>query len=445
MYQFPENLYTDVRIESVFSTQIALENYELKQNKCKTDKGAMIRIFDGNRWYYSATTSINQIQQEIDSLAKMATPNPDIHNHPVVTKFEMNKGCHLRYEDDDITKVDNQDKLDLLHTYKEVLQSEELLRITRMYYLDKHIEKHIISSKGTDVTFDTQSCFIAVRYMIQMNDIPYQGGETLTGIRLEELFNRQDKIKESINQDIAYCKEAVPVKPGVYTCILSPTTTGVFAHESFGHKSEADFMVGDETMKREWAIGKQVGTNNLNIIDTGLVEGSGYVPFDDEGNRAKENYIIKDGILTGRLHSTYTASLMEEDITGNARAINFEYEPIVRMTTTYIGAGNETKDELFARTKEGIYIEDINHGSGMTTFTIAPRKAYMIRDGKIAEPVRISVITGNVMKTLYEIDGITNEVELFSFALGGCGKMEQYPLPVGFGGPYIRVNGINVG
>ena len=169
-----------------------------------------------------------------------------------------------------------------------------------------------------------------------------------------------------------------------------------------------------------------------------------YVPFDDEGCRAKTNYLIKDGVLTGRLHSSVTAAFLEEAPTGNARALNFEYEPLVRMTTTYIDKGFQTKEELFAGIKEGIYIDNLNHGSGMTTFTIAPRRAYMIRDGKLAEPVRISVITGNVMNTLYEIDGISDQVELFSFALGGCGKMEQYPLPVAFGGPYIRVKGIQV-
>ena len=80
----------------------------------------------------------------------------------------------------------------------------------------------------------------------------------------------------------------------------------------------------------------------------------------------------------------------------------------------------------------------------MSTFTIAPSIAYMIRDGEIREPVNIAVITGNVMETLYEIDGISKEIEILSFALGGCGKMEQWPLPVGMGGPYIRVNNITV-
>ena len=69
----------------------------------------------------------------------------------------------------------------------------------------------------------------------------------------------------------------------------------------------------------------------------------------------------------------------------------------------------------------------------MSTFTIAPNKAYMIRNGKLAEPVRISVVTGSVMHTLHEIDGLTKDVKVCSLSTGGCGKMEQWPLRVAFG------------
>ena len=78
------------------------------------------------------------------------------------------------------------------------------------------------------------------------------------------------------------------------------------------------------------------------------------------------------------------------------------------------------------------------------TFTIAPNKAYMIRNGKLAEPVRISVVTGSVMHTLHEIDGLTKDVKVCSLSTGGCGKMEQWPLRVAFGGPYVRVRNIQV-
>lgn len=444
MYKFPKDLYTDVRIETVFETNITLENFDLKQNKVKKDTGAMIRIFDGRRWYYSVTTSMSTLQKEIDRLAGMATPNLEIYNHPVVEKMEVNQDICLQFEDNDVSLIDNSLKYEVLRSYIPVLKEFEQIQISKLYYLDKHTVKHIISSKGTDVTFDTQFCCVAARYILQCGGNPCRGSESIYHMSFGDLEGKQEKLRNTIRKDIEYYENAVSVVPGVYTCVLSPETTGVFAHESFGHKSESDFMVGDETMKREWALGKQVGAPILSIIDTGLEAGSGYVPFDDEGCRAKKNYIIKDGILTGRLHSAATAASLEEEPTGNARAMNFEYEPIVRMTTTYIDRGTTPKDELIAGVSKGIYIESLFHGSGMTTFTIAPQRAYMIRSGKIAEPVKIAVITGNVMKTLGEIDGISDKVELYAFALGGCGKMEQYPLPVGFGGPYIRVNGINV-
>lgn len=66
MYKFPENLYTDVRIETRKTTSISYEDKELRKNKFKAEKGAFIRIFDGERWYYSAITDIENVQAEIN-------------------------------------------------------------------------------------------------------------------------------------------------------------------------------------------------------------------------------------------------------------------------------------------------------------------------------------------------------------------------------------------
>ena len=67
-----------------------------------------------------------------------------------------------------------------------------------------------------------------------------------------------------------------------------------------------------------------------------------------------------------------------------------------------------------------------------------------IKDGKIGDPVKIAVITGNVFETLAAIDGVANDKQLLSFVTGGCGKMEQFPLNVGLGGPHVRVKEMNV-
>ena len=64
--------------------------------------------------------------------------------------------------------------------------------------------------------------------------------------------------------------------------------------------------------------------------------------------------------------------------------------------------------------------------------------------GEYNTKTKEAVVTGNVFESLGEIDGLSDKLELLSFAEGGCGKMEQWPLPVGFGGPYVRVKNMNV-
>lgn len=443
MFNFPENLYVDVRIEETFETKINFKKLVLQEQKVRNNKGAFVRVYDGNRWYYASTTDIEAIQDQIDALANMATPNLEIDDNAIVRQFEVHKDNLIQYNQGSISEVPISKKVGILERYLKLIKDKTIVHHSSNY-VDSWIIKSIYSSKGTALTFDKQTCGISINLDLSDGENKNQTSVSKAGILFDNLLELEEFFENEFEKDIDFIKNAKPVEPGIYTVLLSPLAAGVFTHESFGHKSESDFMVGDETMKAEWAIGKTVGTPVLTIIDDGQVLGNGYVPYDDEGTKGKKTYIITDGILTGRLHSTNTSALLEEQLTGNARAINFEFEPIVRMTTTYIEKGNRPLSDIISEIEKGIYIEDIKHGSGMSTFTIAPSRAYKIENGKITTPVTISVVTGNVFETLGDVDAVSEEFELLSFVGGGCGKMEQYPLPVGFGGPYTRVKKLNV-
>ena len=443
MYKFPKDLYVDVRIEETFETRISFKKRDLQEQKVRSNKGAFVRIFDGNRWYYSSLTDIDGVQEAIDTLAQMAAPNPKIMEHPVVKAFEVNQDTVLQYENNSVADIPVEKKQALLEGYLDLVKYPEIVHHTS-YYVDRKTKKSIYSSKGTAVIFDTQTCGIRLNLELVYKENKDTGVASKAAVYFDELKGLEDYFKEEIEKSVTFVREAKPVEPGVYTVLLSPLAAGVFTHESFGHKSESDFMVGDETMKAEWTLGKVIGQDLLTIIDDGAVAGNGYVPYDDEGTKGSKTYIIKNGKLTGRLHSAATSAALEESLTGNARAVNFEFEPIVRMTTTYIEKGNRPLKDIIGEIDKGIYVDTINHGSGMSTFTIAPARAYKIENGKITTPVRVSVITGNVFETLAEVDAVSEEFELLSFVGGGCGKMEQYPLPVGFGGPYARVKKLTV-
>ncbi|HOL99810.1 TldD/PmbA family protein [Candidatus Darwinibacter acetoxidans] len=443
MLSFPRDLYVDVRVEEAVDTEIRFKQRTLQSQKVRQTKGALIRVFDGQRWYYSSTTDVDNLQAQIDSLAQMAAPNPRILDHPLVQAFEVHRETLLRYNRNAVTDVPLQDKQALLEGILEEVTDPAVVNHTSAY-VDNRTVKSFYSSLGAAVTFDRQICGIRLSLDIAFGDKRDQTVISKAADTFDELRGLREFFLEEMAKDIAYVRDAEPVVPGEYQVLLSPEATGVFTHESFGHKSEADFMLGDETVKAEWALGKRVGRDLLTIIDDSTELGSGYTPFDDEGTRGRKTEIISGGILRGRLHSTLTALALGEEPTGNARAVNFEFEPIVRMTTTYIAKGDRPLQEIIAEMERGIFVDTVKHGSGMSTFTIAPSRAYLIEQGKITRPVKISVITGNVFTTLQEVDAVSQEFRLASFVGGGCGKMEQWPLPVGFGGPYTRVRKLQV-
>ena len=445
MYNFPKDFYSDVRIEKVFQTAIQNTMGKYDEIKEKEYEGALLRLFDGKRWYYSSITEIDSIQEELDKLAQLAHKNKEIEENPIVKNFEVNKGEFFKFQGENSVKsIDLGKKKELLDNYAPVIAENKFIKTWRLNYKDKNLVKYFYSSKGADLKFDTQMCGFRVYYKLNNEDKNFEDMFSKASENFEDITNCMEEYKTFVRDSVNFLNDAVDVIPGKYPVVLSPETAGVFAHESFGHKSEADFMIGDKTMMKEWEIGKKVGSDILSIVDDGNLSGSGFVPFDDEGTKANETYLIKNGVLTGRLHSSVTAASLNEDLTGNARAINFEYEPIVRMTSTYIKPGEKTFKEIIKDIDKGVYIESFNHGSGMSTFTIAPRKAFMIRDGAIAEPVKISVISGNVFETLNLIEDVTEEYRLRDMVGGGCGKMEQFPLSVSFGGPFVKVKTMNV-
>ena len=444
MIQFRDGFYADVRTEDRSRTTITYKSGALEEMKTRVERRAFIRVYDGKMWYYSSVTDLAHLQKTLDGLYDAATPNADIQNDPVVRRFERNRDTLLSFADSSVRDIPSKDKQALLLSYLPLLSEDSCVTMPRGTYLDRNSLFRFRSSLGADITYDYQTCGLSFSCDMTEGEKKFSGHWQKGATRFDELKGLDDEIRAVMAEQTAFMRNSVPVTPGKYPVVLSPEAAGVFAHESFGHKSESDFMLSDETMRDEWQLGKTVGSPILSIAECGSVPGCGYVPYDDEGTKARKNYLIKDGKLVGRLHNAQTAAVLDEPTTGNARAIDCTFEPIVRMTTTYIEGGDMDFDELIAPIKKGYFIKTIKHGSGMSTFTIAPSLAYEITDGKLGRPVQISVITGSVFETLGLIDGLTRDVKLLSFVTGGCGKMEQMGLPVGFGGPYVRVSSMNV-
>ncbi|MEK7214529.1 MAG: TldD/PmbA family protein, partial [Chloroflexota bacterium] len=214
---------------------------------------------------------------------------------------------------------------------------------------------------------------------------------------------------------------APKVKGGEYTVVLDPVLAGVFCHEAFGHLSESDFVYENPRMQEIMVLGRRFGQPILNIVDGAAIPGlRGSFRYDDEGVAAQRTDLIREGVLVGRLHSRETAGKMGERPTGNARALDYRFPPIVRMTNTIIEPGEASFDDLLAGVDEGVYVKNWYGGqTSMEMFTFSAGEAYMIRNGRVAEMVRPVKLSGNIFSTLLNVDAIGNDLDINQG--GGCG------------------------
>ena len=277
MYRFKAGFYADVRIEDRFNTFISFRDGRLEDCRETRVKRAFIRVFDGEMWYYSSTSKLDEIQQELDELYSMGRPDRGIEENAVVKRLQANRDEKLKFADNCVRDISVEVKRELLKEVSGLFKSAYRNSLLASY-LDKHVLYEFYSSKGARLRHDFQTAGIACRLGLSKGSETFDEQFSKAELSFEGLKKRMDEqeIKAFVSECEKFLLHAVPVQPGSFPVILSPLAAGVFAHESFGHKSEADFMIGDETLKREWVLGKRIGPKILSIYDSGLIEGSGY-------------------------------------------------------------------------------------------------------------------------------------------------------------------------
>jgi len=347
----------------------------------------------------------------------------------------------------DFREVPLAEKKAVVEEYNDIVRGfHEKIETTTVAYNDRFRSVWFGSTEGTYIHDERPDVGVSLSATARDGDNVQRGFESEAGVTGFQIVQGLQKKAEAAAGRAVDLLSAPPVTGGRYTVIVNPKLAGVFAHEAFGHLSESDFVYENERMKELMVMGRRLGPDILNIVDDGTLPGlRGTRPYDDEGVATKRTHLIRNGVLTGRLHSRETAAKMGEEPTGNARAIGHQFQPVVRMTNTCVGAGDSSFEEMIGDVELGLYALDMVGGqTTMEMFTFSAAYGYMIRNGKVAELVRDVVLTGNVFETLEHIDRIGSDLT-WSTGGGGCGKGGQSPLPVGLGGPHVRIRDIVVG
>ncbi len=440
--------YIEIRMEEGTRTDIVIRGKEVDSVKEGRFIGGNARVLVGGVWGFVYFTNRDEIQKKVDEAVEQAKTLRGIVNEktglapsPAVEAYVKPSVKRDPYS------VPLTEKMRLLTHYSDVaLSSASSVVTTIVVYSDVKKKLYFANSEGTYIEkelLDIGGYVVPVANngaTLQRTMVPFGSSNDYSVV---ENLDGEIKEKSQLAEKLLTAEKATG---GEYPVIIDPHLGGVFIHEAFGHLSEADFISEDERMKKIMRIGNKVGSDILNVFDSGDIPGlRGALQYDDEGVKTKKMYLIKNGILSGHLHSRETAYKMGEEPTGNGRAINYKFAPIPRMRTTCIENGSDKFENFVKDIKKGIYAKGSFGGqTNGELFTFASEEAYLIEDGKITKLLRDVSLSGNVFETLKNIVGVADDFEIRDTG-GGCGKAGQSPLPVSHGSPHVYIKKVIVG
>ncbi len=441
--------YCEVRFEESEHLRIRFQGKGLDSVNNDINYGGCVRALHKGGWGFASFNDPAELEQAVRAACEQArfagerkggesrlAPVPVVEDE-FVPNWTLNPRA-----------VSLDDKLRILNHYNELmLNYHPDIVAAVIVYGEQITDLYFANTEGTYIyqqKLDIGSALMPTARRGDESNSQYVGLGSSIGF--DCMLNADEQVKKAC-QIAVESLDAPQVKAGVYTVICDPALTGLFVHEAFGHLSEADDVYKNPDLAKAMTLGRRLGKDNLTIYDSGeYANNRGFLKYDDEGVATERTFLIKDGILVGRLHSRETAGAMAEKPTGSARAINYAFPPICRMRNTCIAPGDSTLEEMIKHTELGILACSIG-GGGETNgemFNFNAGYAYMIRDGKLAELVKDVALMGNVFTTLENIDMIGKDVEAPDGA-GGCGKNQQAPLATGNVAPYIRIQNVIMG
>ncbi len=231
---------------------------------------------------------------------------------------------------------------------------------------------------------------------------------------------------------------------GVMPVAIDNGFGGVIFHEACGHSLEAS-SVAYGTSQFAGKLGEKIANEKVTAIDDGTIPNAwGSINIDDEGTPAQKNVLIENGVLKSYMIDKFNGRRMGMASTGNSRRQSYAYTPTSRMTNTYIAPGTDSNEDIIGSIELGLYAKQMGGGSVNPVtgeFNFAVNEGYMIRNGKICEPVRGASLVGKGSEVIQNIDMVGTELDM---GQGMCGSSSG-SVPTNVGQAMIRVSTITVG
>ena len=438
--------FAEVFAEDRRSSSARLDDGRIEELTSGRDRGAGIRVVRGETTGFAHTSDLTEegLRAAADAAAAAARGGGEGVREVALTRRDNTQPHEVQIFPEDVAKLR---KAELLLEADEAARAAGgAIRQVGATYGDSHRKILVANSDGL-LTSDDQ---VRTRLMVSCvasGDTGMQTGYEAPGRTIGfELFDEVDPAdiaREAARRALEMLK-AQPAPSGTLPVVLKRGAGGVLFHEACGHGLEADLVGRDASVFRD-KVGTQVASPLVNLVDDGTYAREwGTYAIDDEGHPAQRNTLIENGELTDYMWDHLRARKAGRASSGNGRRQSYHHLPMVRMTNTYVLAGEEDPDEIIRQTPRGIYCVQLGGGQVNTAtgdFVFGITEAYMIENGEVTHPIRSANLIGNGPEVLRAIDAVGNDFDTWT---GTCGKDGQ-GVPVSSGQPTLRVSAMTVG
>ena len=437
--------FAEIYMEEAKSSGLSLINGRVDKVSSGIDFGVGIRILEKTKCVYVFSNDIRE--ENLIKMAKDASAS--------LLSVPAGLTVHLTPRQDYISNpyviapvgVDKSRKVELLRrACSSAKEYSALITQTGASYGDVQKQVWIANSTGLYKTDDRTRVRFTIEAVASSDaekQSGYFGPGSGTGFEFMESYPVEETAKEAARIAVTMLS-AKQCPSGKMPVVIDNGFGGVIFHEACGHSLEAT-SVGVHASVFDGKLGQQIASTLITAIDDGTVPGEwGSLAIDDEGHESSRNVLIENGILKGYMIDLLGSRRMNMPATGSSRRQNYQYAPTSRMTNTYIAAGSSNPKDIISDTPYGLYAANMGGGSvdpATGEFNFAVTEGYMIRDGKIAEPVRGATLIGKGSQVLLAIDRVGTNLSL---AQGVCGSISGN-VPTNVGQPMIRVSEITVG
>ena len=441
--------YAEIFYEDSHSSGVSIENGKVSSSSYGITSGAGLRLLKENRCVYGYTSDLTR--KGLLDLASSLNKSFNGGRLLTVTKLEMIRGKNRSPIVNSYDNVPLKDKIALLREGIDEINSLKDPRIVRTFGSFADNKRFVAVFNSKEKWFKRTTEFGRMAFQVIAAD--QNGFETgfegpgaqhaIDYFRTEKVNPK--KVARKAAETALKMLTAAECPSGKMPVVIGNGWGGVLFHESCGHPLEASAVAKGLSCFSENKIGDYIASPIVSAVDDSTMPGEwGSIDIDDEGNPGTKRLLIKNGKLNDYMIDDLNGRRMDRQGNGACRRQNYRYIPTSRMSNTYICNGKSTPEEIIKATKLGLYAVGFNGGSVDPTtgeFNFGCSEAYIIRDGKIAEPVKGATLIGKGFEILKKIDMVANDLDL---AQGMCGASSG-SIRTNVGQPTLRVSEVTVG